>query len=83
MRNGCSTVVQETPLPDVAPSDGTRVVRVAWQGCNVALEHLRVEGSGDTWPNGNDYFEEERIGRVTRDIGSDILVDFLLAHPRP
>lgn len=81
--NGCTADTIEAALPDAAPSDGTRSYRVVWQGCAVATELIRVEGGGHTWPGGNPYLSEDRIGRVPRDFGSQVLVDFLRQHALP
>ncbi len=82
-RNGCEATTDEEALPDRDPADGTRSVRVRWRGCKAAVEHIRVVGGGHTWPSGNPYFKEDRIGRVTRDFGNEIIVEFLRAHPKP
>ncbi len=82
-RNGCSTAFTDTPLPDSA-SDGTRATRRVWTGCSAAVERIRVEGGGHTWPGGNAYLDEATIGRVSRDFrASDEIVRFFDAHPRP
>lgn len=78
--NGCGETPVEEPLPDVDPADGTRVFRVTWPDCQATVEHLRVEGGGHTWPNGHQYFGEDRVGRVTRDINNELIVEFLLAN---
>ncbi len=83
LRNGCGATPTETMLDDADPKDGTRVVRVSWPSCAAALEHLRIEGGGHTWPNGFSYFGESRIGRVTRDVGSEVILDFFDANPKP
>ncbi|MCK6546457.1 hypothetical protein L6R52_11455 [Myxococcota bacterium] len=83
VRNGCDDAPTEALLPDLDPSDGTRVVSVTWPGCQADLVHLRVEGGGHTWPNGDQYFSTERVGRVTRDVGNEAIVEFFLAHPKP
>ncbi|MBK6462029.1 MAG: hypothetical protein IPF92_13610 [Myxococcales bacterium] len=83
LRNGCEAGTDEAPLPDRDPADGTRSVRVRWRGCAAATEHIRVTGGGHTWPSGHGYLGEDRIGRVTRDFGNEILVEFLRAHPKP
>lgn len=81
-RNGCALEPVEVPLPDRAPGDGTRVHQVRWTGCVADVELLRIEGGGHTWPNGHQYLGAAAVGRVTRDIGSERIVDFLLAHAR-
>lgn len=81
-RNGCGPTPTETPLTDVASGDGTRVTRVVWPGCAAATELLRIDGGGHTWPGGHQYFSSDRIGAVTQDVGSDVVVDFFAAHGR-
>lgn len=83
LRNGCAATTVEMQLPDLAPTDGTRATRVVWSGCKAAVELLRIDGGGHTWPNGHPYFSEDRVGRVSRDVGSDAIVAFFLAHPKP
>jgi polyhydroxybutyrate depolymerase len=82
VRNGCGNAPSETAMPDINPADGTRSYRVTWPGCKEALELIRVEGGGHTWPNGYQYFGESKIGRVERDFGNEIILDFLMAHAR-
>jgi len=81
-RNGCSTEVIDTPLPDTT-NDGTRSVRRVWRGCTAAVEGVRVEGGGHTWPGGDAYLGADTIGRVSRDFqASAEIVSFFNAHPR-
>lgn len=82
-RNGCAATFADAPLPDSA-SDGTRSTRRTWTGCSAALERIRVEGGGHTWPGGNQYLEPSVVGRVARDFrASDEILRFFNAHPRP
>lgn len=84
VRNGCSAESPtETLLPDVDPTDGTRVTRLEWKGCAADTVLLRVDGGGHTWPNGYPYFGEDVVGRVGRDLTSDVIVEFFRAHPKP
>lgn len=83
VRNGCSESFVDAALPDVA-NDGTRVTRRTWSGCTAALEHLRVEGGGHTWPGGYQYLDEDTVGRVSRDVdGNSEILRFFDAHPKP
>lgn len=87
LRNGCEAGMPgagpgiEEALPDADPEDGTRVTRVGYSGCARELVLLRVDGGGHTWPGGHAYLGQDRIGRVTHDIDSEIIVEFFLAHP--
>lgn len=82
-RNGCEATRDEVAVPDADPNDGTRSTRVAYRGCHAAVEGIRIEGGGHTWPDGDQYFPKSVVGRVTRDFGSEILVEFFRAHPKP
>ncbi|HEY8078657.1 MAG TPA: hypothetical protein VIF62_31215 [Labilithrix sp.] len=82
LRNGCSAETDETPLADRDPSDGTHATLVRWRGCRASVELVRVDGGGHTWPNGDPYFSERRIGRVTHDFGSEVVIDFFRAHAK-
>lgn len=79
-RNGCGAAATEAVLPDVSPGDGTTTTRVVWSGCAAATELLRVDGGGHAWPGGDQYFSADRIGPVPRDFGSEVVVDFFVAH---
>ncbi len=82
-RNGCSEAFTDAPLDDTR-ADNTRATRRTWTGCAAALERIRVEGGGHTWPGGNQYLDESDVGRVARDFrASDEVVRFFDAHPRP
>lgn len=82
-RNGCAATFVDTPLPDRDPADRTTSIRRTWDGCTVATEQIAIEGAGHAWPNGFSYFGESRIGVVPRDFGSELLVDFFDANPKP
>lgn len=81
-RNGCAGEGMSVELLDRDPGDGTRITRVTYPGCRAAVELLRVQGGGHTWPSGYQYLGEGTIGRVTRDVGSDLIVEFFRAHPK-
>ncbi|RMH38227.1 MAG: polyhydroxybutyrate depolymerase, partial [Deltaproteobacteria bacterium] len=82
VRNGCSDTCSEELLPDTA-DDGMTSVRVRWDGCTAAVELVRVDGGGHTWPGGWQYFSADRVGPVTRDFDADdLFVEFFDAHPK-
>jgi polyhydroxybutyrate depolymerase len=82
VRNGCTAETETTPMPDRDPTDGLHAERIRWKGCAADTELLRIEGGGHTWPSGDRYSSESRIGKVTRDFGSEVVLDFFRAHPR-
>lgn len=83
-RNGCVGDVVEEPLAD-AVDDGMTTTRESHTECvdgaDVVL--LRVEGGGHTWPNGDPYADDSKVGGVTRDFDADDeILAFFAAHPR-
>jgi polyhydroxybutyrate depolymerase len=82
LRNGCSEQTVELPFEDLDPSDGSTATRIAWQSCEHAVELIRIDGGGHTWPGGDAYLDESRIGTMNRDfLGSEVMLDFFDAHP--
>lgn len=82
-RNGCDASFVDAALADAA-DDGTRATRRTWGACAAAVERIRIEGGGHTWPSGHQYLDVETIGRVSRDFQANAeIVRFFDAHPRP
>ncbi|HEV2440831.1 MAG TPA: PHB depolymerase family esterase [bacterium] len=83
-RDGCDGApVRTTPAP-IAPPDGTRVVRTAYERCargtSVAL--YTIEGGGHTWPGGPQYLPVGLIGPASRQLNaSEVIVEFFRLHP--
>ena len=77
--NRCSDSYVDEPLPDRA-NDGVTSTRRRWLGCSHATERIRSDGAGHTWPNGHPYMK--RAGVVTKDFGSEVIVDFFDANPQ-
>jgi polyhydroxybutyrate depolymerase len=83
--NGCAAAARSEPLPD-ATADGTRVTRVAHDGCRVGAEVVlyRIESGGHTWPGGRQYLPERVIGKTSRDIDANaVMWEFFKRHPLP
>lgn len=84
VRNGCDASTVETPLPDLDPNDGSTATRVVWDGCDTAVELIRIDGGGHTWPGGDQYLSASDIGRLNRDFSAtETLLDFFEAHAKP
>lgn len=83
LRNGCSASVTEHVAPRRDPSDPTELVIRTWTGCAAATELYTFVGGGHTWPSGWPYFDEERVGAVSRQADNSDLLDFFDAHRRP
>jgi polyhydroxybutyrate depolymerase len=82
VRNGCDDATQEAPLPDPA-DDGTSSTRITWQSCDAAVELIRIDGGGHTWPQGYQYFGTDTVGPVSMDFdGDDLILEFFDAHAR-
>ena len=81
IRNGCADTFVDTPLPDRDPEDGTTSTLRVWDSCAAATHRIRIEGGGHTWPSGDQFGIGDSVGRVTRDFGSEIILDFFDAHP--
>ena len=83
-RNGCDAMAEEdVPLDVRDAADPTRAYRRSYAGCAADVELIRLEGAGHTWPGGDQYLKVSRIGRVSRQIDSELIVEFMDAHPRP
>lgn len=74
-RNAC-TGHADTPLPDLAPDDGTRTLRRVYRGCTAPLEHLIVEGGGHTWPGDRPFrMGESLVGATSQDFSATRVVE--------
>ena len=83
VRNGCASTFTETALPDLDPADGTTATLRTFDGCAAAVELLRIDGGGHTWPGGWPYLSEDRVGRVSHDVDNAAVLDFFDAHVHP
>jgi len=72
--NGCSGNPTEEALPDIDPSDNSRVYKRTYPACTAPLILYRIEGGGHTWPGGSQYLPKRLIGVVNRDIDATQLV---------
>ncbi len=85
-RDGCPATPAITELPDTDPGDGTTTRSEAYAPCDAgsAVELLRIEGGGHTWPGGSQYLSEANVGRVSRDFSaSERMWTFFAAHAMP
>lgn len=79
--NACSAETTRETLPDTV-DDGTTTTLESWQGCAADVVFARIEGGGHTWPNGNAFLSERRVGRIERDWdGNQRIWDFFRDHP--
>jgi len=82
-RNGCSETFVDAAIADRDPDDGVASTRRTFDGCAQTTELITMDGAGHTWPDGYQYFGEDRIGRVSHDFGNEVILDFFDAHPKP
>ena len=80
-RNGCGEEPVITDVPDKA-DDGMTTRHWKYEGCRAAVEYLRIENGGHTYPNGHQYLGEDRVGPATKDFGSEVIIEFFERHPR-
>ena len=77
---GCKGKPSESKLPDTDKNDLTRTTKFTWPGCSADLALLRIEGGGHTWPRGHQYLGERIVGRVARDWGNEVILDWFDSH---
>lgn len=88
-RNGCSTEFDDVDIDDADDSDaddGMSAVRRSFRDCidDAAVELVRVDGGGHTWPQGHPYLGEDVVGAVTADFNANELMwSFFEDHPLP
>ena len=82
LANGCGDEVLEEEIPDTV-ADGTSSTHLRWQGCDAAVELIRIDGGGHTWPQGYQYLDADRVGPVAEDFDADDpILEFFDGHSR-
>lgn len=68
-RNGCLAGPSMRVLPDLDPTDGTRVIQSEYRECTGGpVTLLRIEGGGHTWPGGVQILPTALLGATNHDI---------------
>jgi polyhydroxybutyrate depolymerase len=83
--DGCTDGPVSESLPDRDPDDGCTEEKTSWASCTggTAVEFLRIEGGGHTWPGGAQYLPILLIGRVCRDFdATEEIWEFFRTHPK-
>jgi polyhydroxybutyrate depolymerase len=83
--DNCNDAPETSVLPDVDPSDGTRVEVERYAGCANRTEVIlfKVVGGGHTWPGGSHSLNSRIVGPLCRDMSaSEMILDFFLRHAR-
>lgn len=80
--NGCADEPVVEALADPV-DDGIHNTMSRYNCTGADLWLWTIEGGGHTWPDGDQYLREERVGPVERDInGNELIVSFFADHPR-
>lgn len=84
--NGTDDTELTGQLPDVDPSDHSRVNWTRWTFPKTKTELLlyTIVGAGHTWPSGPQFLPVATIGEVDRDFdGATAIWEFFDKHPKP
>lgn len=79
--NRCNDIVSVEHWPDL-DGNGDETVVYDHRGCVASVVLLQMDGTGHTWPNGDQYFRESLVGPVSRDWGNEKILEFFDAHSR-
>ena len=84
--NACRAEKAVPSRKDANPDDGTALSREVYSSCagGSAVDFVKVEGGGHTWPGGLQYLPQFIIGKTSDEMAaSDEIRDFFLRHPMP
>lgn len=84
-KNSCKAAKEVFKL-DSDPEDGTWVIREAYSSCagGSAVDFIRIDGGGHTWPGGMQYLPELVIGKTSGEIDANTEIwNFFMKHPMP
>lgn len=84
--NSCDTARKETSIINPRPDDGVSAAREAYRYCagDAAVEFIRIDGGGHTWPGGLQYRSERVIGKTSREVDANAEIwNFFMKHPLP
>lgn len=83
--NNCNNTPETILLPDIDPSDRTRVYyhRYGSGENNTEVVLYEIKNGGHTWPDGYQYLSKIIIGRTSKDINAnEVIWDFFKNHPK-
>jgi polyhydroxybutyrate depolymerase len=72
--NRCGGEPTTELLDDVDPRDRMSVQQTFYRDCVAAVMLYTVIGGGHTWPGGQQYLNEQMIGRTCRDIDANRVI---------
>lgn len=84
--NGCDRAKKAVTRADADPEDGTAVIREVYFSCAAggAVEFVRIEGGGHTWPGGLQYRSRAVIGKTSRELDANTEIwNFFMRHRLP
>jgi polyhydroxybutyrate depolymerase len=85
-KNSCAAAEKKVTKTDADPEDGTAVTRESYSSCagGSAVEFLRIDGGGHTWPGGLQYLPEFAIGKTSRELDANTEIwNFFMKHHLP
>ncbi len=84
--NSCDPAKKTVTKFDSDPKDGTSVIREVYEACagGAAVDFIRIDGGGHTWPGGLQYRSEAVIGRTSRELDAAAEIwKFFMKHSLP
>ena len=85
-KNSCDAAEKEISKLDSDTGDGTAVERENYRACagGSAVEFIKIDGGGHTWPGGLQYLPELVIGKTSRELDANAEIwNFFMKHPLP
>ena len=85
INNNCNNTPETILLPDIDPSDGTRIYYHKYGSGenNTEVVLYEIKNGGHTWPDGYQYLSKIIIGRTSKDINAnEVIWDFFKNHPK-
>ena len=83
-KNSCDAAKKEISRADPDPEDGIDVTREVYTACAGAVEFIKIDGGGHTWPGGLQYLPELVIGKTSRELDANTEIwNFFMKHALP
>lgn len=82
-KNSCDASKKEVSTLDSMPKDGTAVTREVYSSCagGGAVDFIKIDGGGHTWPGGLQYLPEFVIGKTSAEMDACREIwDFFMKH---
>jgi polyhydroxybutyrate depolymerase len=73
--NQCKSNATQSPMPNADVNDGCTATRFVYSCDNgQAVQQIKINGGGHTWPGGKHYLGKRLVGRTCRDFSATIEV---------